>query len=145
VRLTWATTGTVSVLVAGVLGLGMTACGEVDGDSGTGGDGDVGVIDVESGDDRPDCDLEDQRTRSADCGFYDSRNRWTWYSYVRPGRVSYPPSGWSPLRERGARTATQPGTVTRDPKDTRGVVRSGTGTGTRTRTGTGSGTSTRRR
>lgn len=61
----------------------------------------------------PDCDLEDQRNREPDCGRY-VNGRWVWWKWVKPGTVSKPAKGWTPVQD-GAPINSVP-RVTRKPQ-----------------------------
>ncbi|MFG3710967.1 hypothetical protein [Micromonospora sp. NPDC047730] len=41
-----------------------------------------------------DCDVDDQRERDEDCGYYDEAGIWVWYPWVVQGQDSKPPKGW---------------------------------------------------
>lgn len=65
-----------TMLVASVVGFGMTACG---GDN----------YNLE-------CDKGDQLEHDSDCGYVDANNQWVWFSWVNQGKVSHSPDNWEP-------------------------------------------------
>lgn len=96
----------VIVIVLTVIGCGSTNSPATDSESG---------VELDSGESAPDCDLEDQRNRDSDCGYYRD-GRWVWWSWVKQGQVSKPRPGWSAARERGLRTGQQPAVTTQRPR-----------------------------